>query len=255
MKYSEQKQSAMDLKERISFVPIALPIETERLFQTRRFYPLSQQSSRNGLNKLPWFTERDPWRSSVFVNSKESKEFKVPTEWELKLAATSSAKRNQFRICGVSKSLTSAKSISTTKTSLGLPSISNQKDQNVKKLISVLSCQYVNKPTMRTTRETRVNGKAHKGEKSSIEIPKSVLEVDKKKIKWYYKKPRVIINKYYEHNFTGSTEKAIKRVGDVPGFINRISILFSKENKGEPIAIKKIESNKVKNKIVKYVNI
>lgn len=247
MKYNSDRKIVINGKSGVTFVPIPLPTEIEQMSQSRRVYLSSQKVSRNNSietrrNYIPWPTERGPLKLNALADSRATviNALNVPSEWELKLANTSIQKRNKVVKHLATKSLASAKSISTTKTSFEFPPLLSQ---DTKKLMHTPSYKELDKP-LKITRGTKIDlvPKLRVAKRSSVEAQS--LGLSNKRIKWYNKRPRVIVNKYYEYNFVGSTEKSIKKLTPIQGFINRISGLI--QNQGKLTAIQNIEHSKVK---------
>lgn len=267
MEYSRGLQSVVDSGN--EFVPILLPSESERVYRMRRQCPVPQSASRNGpkvktvlLNHIPQ-TERRILKLSLDAdyNTEAIEDNYGLAEWRTQLRKTSEAKRNLPK-----KPISAVKSLfSNTNGSAGssseFPVIVSpgavQSSARSQRLLHTPSCQGLSSNERRAAAdEAKVKLRVTRGVgamqvkglhvKSRTCSSPSVFGIAKKRVKWYNKRPRVIINKYYEYNFTGNTEKEAKSAKHVNGVISRIAILFAHKKPNYATASKKIESNKVK---------
>eukprot|EP00826_Nyctotherus_ovalis_P032058 TRINITY_DN2588_c0_g3_i2.p1 TRINITY_DN2588_c0_g3~~TRINITY_DN2588_c0_g3_i2.p1 ORF type:complete len:267 (+),score=24.32 TRINITY_DN2588_c0_g3_i2:78-878(+) len=265
MKYSRDLQSVANTGS--EFVPILLPFEAECVYQMRRLCPASQCASRNEPKVKTVLSNHIP-RSERVLKLSADADYNTEAiddnyglvEWRTQLRRTSEAKRNLPKKPISVKTLfsnTNGSARSSSEFPVIVPPSTVQGSAKTQRLLHIPLCQGLNsdehrvvsdeaKAKLRITRGVGALQTKRLHAKNKTCGNPGMFGIAKKRIKWYNKRPRVIINKYYEYNFTGNTEKEAKNTKHMNGVISRIAILFAHKKPNYASASKKIESNKVK---------
>jgi len=250
MKHSRRLQSLITTKnEPYSFL-IILPYETERLsFPKRQCLPLlhlSRKCTKRSVipfNHTTWLTERGPLRLNVLTGSGANviNSSNAPIEWAAQLPNTLKPKFNS------TNNPTSVKSKTSSRSSV----IVTVNSVKTSRLLDTPSCQYLeandeNTMNLPSLRGVKIEAPRSLHKKTKTEVNSNTFTMPKKKLRWYHKRPRVIINEYYEYNFIGNREKILKSTNNMQGVISRISTLLADKNENYISAVDSIEANKIK---------